>query len=119
MSDDNHLIERKTGSVELLKGNFLHAFRDTVQLPNLLATTAEQFAVNDVCADLAYSSHDNLLNIALAGLRQWGDRYLSEKPPRVLRRKADRKPVVAALVPRGADVLRPDEVEVVPGPGMK
>src|SRR5438874_1141365 len=40
---------------------------DTVQLPNLLATTAEQFTVNDVCADLAYSSHDNLLNIALAG----------------------------------------------------
>lgn len=60
------------------------------------------------------------LNIALAGLRQWGDRYLSEKPPRVMRRKADRKPVVAALVPRGADnILRADEVESVPGPGWK
>jgi DNA-binding HxlR family transcriptional regulator len=60
------------------------------------------------------------LNIALAGLRQWGDRYLSEKPPRVVRRKADRKPVVAALVPRGADsILRADEVELVPGPGLK
>jgi DNA-binding HxlR family transcriptional regulator len=60
------------------------------------------------------------LNIALAGLRQWGDRYLSEKPPRVIRRKADRKPVVAALVPRGADnILRADEVELVPGPGLK
>jgi DNA-binding HxlR family transcriptional regulator len=60
------------------------------------------------------------LNIALAGLRQWGDRYLSEKPPRVIRRKADQKPVVAALVPRGADnILRADEVELVPGPGLK
>ena len=60
------------------------------------------------------------LNIALAGLRQWGDRYLSEKPPRIIRRKADRKPVVAALVPRGADnILRADEVELVPGPGLK
>jgi len=59
------------------------------------------------------------LDIALTALRQWGDRYLSEKPPRVLRRKADRKPVVAALVPRGAEVLRPDEVETVPGPGLK
>src|ERR687887_2414390 len=45
------------------------------------------------------------LNIALTGLRQWGDKYLSEKPPRVLRRKEDRKPVVAALVPKGARIL--------------
>jgi DNA-binding HxlR family transcriptional regulator len=59
------------------------------------------------------------LNIALAGLRQWGDRYLSDKPPRLLRRKADRKPVVAALVPKGAAVLRPEDVESVPGPGLK
>jgi DNA-binding HxlR family transcriptional regulator len=57
------------------------------------------------------------LNIALVALRQWGDQYLSEKPPRLLRRKADKKPVVAALVPRGTEVLRPDEVESVPGPG--
>jgi DNA-binding HxlR family transcriptional regulator len=57
------------------------------------------------------------LNIALTALRQWGDKYVSEQPPRLLRTKADRKPVVAALVPRGADVLRPDEVETVPGPG--
>ena len=59
------------------------------------------------------------LNIALIGLRQWGDKYLSEKPPRLLRRKADRRPVIAALVPKGADVLRPDDVETVPGPGLK
>jgi DNA-binding HxlR family transcriptional regulator len=57
------------------------------------------------------------LNVALAGLRQWGDRYLSDKPPRVLRRKADRKPVVAALVPKGSPVLRADDVESVPGAG--
>jgi DNA-binding HxlR family transcriptional regulator len=58
------------------------------------------------------------LNIALTGLRQWGDQYLNEKPPRLLRRKADRKPVIAALVPKGADVLSPEEVETVPGPGL-
>jgi DNA-binding HxlR family transcriptional regulator len=57
------------------------------------------------------------LNIALTALRQWGDTYLSEKPPRLLRRKADRKPVVAALVPKGTAVLRAEEVETVPGPG--
>jgi DNA-binding HxlR family transcriptional regulator len=59
------------------------------------------------------------LNIALAGLRQWGDKHLSDKPPRVLRRTADRKPVVAALVPKGSPVLRADDVESVPGPGWK
>jgi DNA-binding HxlR family transcriptional regulator len=59
------------------------------------------------------------LNLALTTLRQWGDKYLSERPPRVLRRKADKKPVVAALVPKGTDVLRADEVELVPGPGLK
>jgi len=34
MADDSHLIERKTGSQELFKGHFLHAFRDTVALPD-------------------------------------------------------------------------------------
>jgi DNA-binding HxlR family transcriptional regulator len=58
------------------------------------------------------------LNVALTALRQWGDKYLTEKPPRLLRRKADKKLVIAALVPKGADVLRPDEVETVAGPGL-
>jgi DNA-binding HxlR family transcriptional regulator len=57
------------------------------------------------------------LNIALAGLRQWGDKHLSEQPPRVMRRKSDGAPVVAAFVPEGSPVLRADEVETVPGPG--
>ena len=59
------------------------------------------------------------LNIALSGLRQWGDKYLSEQPSRLLRRKADKQPVIAAFVPKGADVLRFDELELVPGPGLK
>ena len=57
------------------------------------------------------------LQIALAGLTQWGDKYLSDKPPRIARRKSDKRPVVAAFVPKGADVLRADEIENVPGPG--
>jgi DNA-binding HxlR family transcriptional regulator len=59
------------------------------------------------------------LNIALAGLRQWGDKYISDKPPTVLRRKSDKKPVIAAFVPRGTGTLRSNELEVVPGPGRK
>ena len=37
---------------------------------------------------------------------------------RLLRRKSDRTPVVAALVPEGAPVLANDEIELVPGPGF-
>jgi DNA-binding HxlR family transcriptional regulator len=58
------------------------------------------------------------LRLALAGLRQWGDKYLSEKPPRILRRVADKKTVVAAFVPKGAsNTVAADELESVPGPG--
>ena len=57
------------------------------------------------------------LNVALTALRQWGDKYMSDKPPRITRRKSDKMPVVAAFVPKGADVLRADEIESVPGPG--
>jgi DNA-binding HxlR family transcriptional regulator len=58
------------------------------------------------------------LRLALTGLRQWGDAYLSEQPPRLLRRKSDRKPVVVAFVPEGAgNILDEDQVESVPGPG--
>jgi DNA-binding HxlR family transcriptional regulator len=58
------------------------------------------------------------LHLALTGLRQWGDAYLSEKPPRLLRSKADHRPVVAALIPEGEAHLQVDEVELVPGPGF-
>src|SRR2546423_2147446 len=57
------------------------------------------------------------LQIALAGLRQWGGKYVSEKPPRVLRRRSDRQAVVAAFVPRGSDVPSAEELESVRGSG--
>jgi DNA-binding HxlR family transcriptional regulator len=55
---------------------------------------------------------------ALNALRQWGDQYLSAKPMRLLRQKADKTPVIAALVPEGTHVLAPDQIELVPGPGF-
>ena len=58
------------------------------------------------------------LGIALAGLRQWGDKYLSEQPPRITRRRSDKHPVIAAFVPEGAEVLRNDEIESVPRPAL-
>jgi len=39
--DDSHLKEQKISSQEILKGNFLHAFRDTVRLPDGGTATRE------------------------------------------------------------------------------
>lgn len=39
--DDAHLIETRVSSTELLRGRFLHAFRDTVRLPDGAETTRE------------------------------------------------------------------------------
>jgi len=38
---DHHLIEKPVASTEILKGRFLHAFRDTVELPTGAQTTRE------------------------------------------------------------------------------
>lgn len=39
--NDRHLIEEKLASEELLRGKFLHAFRDTVRLPDGTSATRE------------------------------------------------------------------------------
>jgi len=43
--DDRHLIEEKVASEELLSGHFLHAFRDTVKLPDG-ATASREYVVH-------------------------------------------------------------------------
>jgi DNA-binding HxlR family transcriptional regulator len=55
----------------------------------------------------------------LNALRQWGDQYVSDAPMRLLRRKADKSPVVVGLVPEGTPVLQNDEIELIPGPGFR
>ena len=57
------------------------------------------------------------LHVALVGLRQWGDKYLCDKPPTLARRKRDRRPLVAALVPKGTITVPVREAEFVAGPG--
>ena len=57
------------------------------------------------------------LHVALVGLRQWGDKYLCDKPPTLARRKRDRRPLVAALVPKGTVTVPIGETEFVAGPG--
>ena len=57
------------------------------------------------------------LHVALIGLRQWGDKYLCDKPPTLARRKRDRRPLVAALVPKGTVTVPIGEAEFAAGPG--
>ena len=57
------------------------------------------------------------LSVTLLALMQWGDRHVSERPPRVARRRSDRSPVSVQLVAEDGSLVAPDHVEVVPGPG--
>jgi hypothetical protein len=58
------------------------------------------------------------LAVPLLALMQWGDRHLSEKPPRVARRRSDRSRINAILVAKDGEAVRPVDVEVVPRPGL-
>jgi DNA-binding HxlR family transcriptional regulator len=59
------------------------------------------------------------LGIPLLALMQWGDRYLSERPPRLARRRSDGAPVSVAVVTKDGSRVRRDELEIVPGPGSR
>jgi DNA-binding HxlR family transcriptional regulator len=56
---------------------------------------------------------------ALLALMQWGDHYLSEKPPAIARRRSDRSAVSVRIVAKDGSAVAPDELEIVPGPGLK
>src|SRR5215475_2475605 len=59
------------------------------------------------------------LGVALLALMQWGDRHVSEKPPRIARRRSDGSPLSVRLVgPDGSSVV-PGDLELAPGPGLK
>ena len=57
------------------------------------------------------------LGVALLALMQWGDKYLSEKPPRIARRRSDRSPVSVRVVAKDGSIVPPDDLEIVHGPG--
>jgi DNA-binding HxlR family transcriptional regulator len=57
------------------------------------------------------------LGVALLALMQWGDHHLSDKPPRVARRRSDGSPVIVRLVAKDGSLVPPDDLELVPGPG--
>jgi DNA-binding HxlR family transcriptional regulator len=58
------------------------------------------------------------LGVPLLALMQWGDRYVSDKPPRIARRQSDRSPITVRLVAGDGSAVRAGDVELVPGPGL-
>ena len=59
------------------------------------------------------------LGMALLALMQWGDHYLSEKPPRIARRRSDQSPVTVRLVAKDGSPVAPGDLELLPGPGAQ
>jgi DNA-binding HxlR family transcriptional regulator len=59
------------------------------------------------------------LGPVLLALMQWGDRHISEKPPRIARRRSDRSRVSVALVAADGTPVKPGDLELVPGPGVR
>jgi DNA-binding HxlR family transcriptional regulator len=59
------------------------------------------------------------LGTPLLALMQWGDRYVSEKPPRIARRSSDRSPIKVRLVAGDGSFVPPGDVELVDGPGLR
>src|ERR671937_48607 len=59
------------------------------------------------------------LRLVLLALMQWGDRYVSRKPPRIARRRSDRSRVSVALVAADGSPVAPGDLELVPGPGAR
>jgi DNA-binding HxlR family transcriptional regulator len=57
------------------------------------------------------------LGVALLALMQWGDRHVSEKPPRIARRRSDGSPVFVRIVAKDGTPVPSGDIELVPGPG--
>lgn len=105
-------------------------FRESLGVaPNVLSDRLRRLVDEGVFRRVRYDDHPERfeylltakgsdLFVALNALRQWGDRYLREQPMRLLLRKDDGTPVIAALVPEDAPTLTNDEVVLVPGPGF-
>jgi DNA-binding HxlR family transcriptional regulator len=58
------------------------------------------------------------LGVALIALMQWGDRHVSDLPPRLARRATNGSPISAQLVAGDGSIVPPGDVELLPGPGL-
>lgn len=105
-------------------------FRDSLGIaPNVLADRLGRLVDEGVLERVPYSKRPTRyeyrltekgrdLFTALNAIREWGDRHVSPAPMRLLRRRRDGTPVLAALVPEGTPAVPFDDLELFPGPGF-
>ena len=97
--------------------------------PNVLSDRLNRLADEGILERHAYSERPprseyrltkkgRELAVPLLALMQWGDRHLSDKPPRVARRREDRSKLKAVLVGRDDQLVSLAEIEIVAGPGL-
>lgn len=53
------------------------------------------------------------LAVVLLALMQWGDRHLSERPPRIARRRDDHAPVSVQILSKDGTVVPARDIEIV------
>jgi DNA-binding HxlR family transcriptional regulator len=59
------------------------------------------------------------LGVPLLALMQWGDRHVSDEPPRLARRRSDQSPISVRLVAGDGSIVTSDDLELMPGPGLE
>jgi DNA-binding HxlR family transcriptional regulator len=95
---------------------------------NVLTDRLNRLVADDILERVRYSERPERfeyrltqkgreLGVPLLALMQWGDRYVSDKPPRIARRRGDRSPISVRLIAGDGSIVTPDELELVPGPG--
>jgi DNA-binding HxlR family transcriptional regulator len=101
-------------------------FRDSLGLArNVLTDRLNRLVAEGVFERVRYSDRPERfeyrltpkgreLHVALAALREWGEKHRVDGPRRVLRRRSDGREVVAAIVPKGTRRLSAREVELPP-----
>jgi DNA-binding HxlR family transcriptional regulator len=96
---------------------------------NILTDRLSRLVAQDILERVRYSERPERfeyhltekgreLGVGLIALMQWGDRHVSDKPPRIARRLSDRSPITARLVDANGSIVPPGDVELVPGPGL-
>ena len=111
----------------------LHRFDELLEslgvASNVLSDRLNRLVAEDILERVPYSERPERfeyrltgkgreLGVPLLALMQWGDRHVSDEPPRVARRRGDQAPVSARLVAGDGSVITSDELELVPGPGL-
>jgi DNA-binding HxlR family transcriptional regulator len=96
---------------------------------NVLTNRLSRLVAEDILERVRYSERPERfeyhltrkgreLGVCLIALMQWGDRHLSDRPPRIARRSSDRSRITARLVARDGSIVPSGDVELVPGPGL-